>query len=87
MLTCVCDDSILNKSVTVFAGGQSSCAVNPQMCHANAQCVQATHGEHICTCEPGYAGDGYSRCDMLDDQTVPAPPPGGFHDTRHHGDG
>ncbi|XP_037942070.1 nidogen-like [Teleopsis dalmanni] len=36
-------------------------------CHANATCEWYEHElRHVCTCNPGFNGDGY-RCDILDD--------------------
>ena len=33
------------------------CQTYPDKCHINALCNN-THGSHVCTCKPGYTGDG-----------------------------
>ena len=33
------------------------CKTYPGKCHVNATCNN-THGSHVCTCKPGYTGDG-----------------------------
>ena len=33
------------------------CKTYPYKCHVNALCNN-THGSHVCTCKPGYTGDG-----------------------------
>ena len=33
------------------------CKTYPDKCHVNALCNN-THGSHVCTCKPGYTGDG-----------------------------
>ena len=33
------------------------CHTYPDKCHVNALCKN-THGSHVCTCKPGYTGDG-----------------------------
>ena len=33
------------------------CKTFPGKCHVNATCNN-THGSHVCTCKPGYTGDG-----------------------------
>ena len=33
------------------------CKTYPGKCHGNATCNN-THGSHVCTCKPGYTGDG-----------------------------
>ena len=33
------------------------CETYPDKCHVNARCNN-THGSHVCTCKPGYTGDG-----------------------------
>ena len=33
------------------------CKTYRDKCHVNALCKN-THGSHVCTCKPGYTGDG-----------------------------
>ena len=35
------------------------CASNP--CHSNADCTD-TLGSYVCTCRPGFEGDGVDSC-------------------------
>ena len=35
------------------------CKAYPDKCHVNALCKN-THGSHVCTCKPGYTGDGHN---------------------------
>ena len=35
------------------------CKTHPGKCHTNAICNN-THGSHVCTCKPGYNGDGHN---------------------------
>ena len=33
------------------------CVIIPRTCHVNATCTN-TYGSYVCTCKPGYTGDG-----------------------------
>ena len=33
------------------------CVTTPRICHVSATCNN-THGSYVCTCKPGYTGDG-----------------------------
>ena len=35
------------------------------LCHDNATCISTGPGTYICSCSPGYHGDGYA-CDPVD---------------------
>ena len=37
------------------------CVDNPTVCHINAVCLK-TEGSYICSCKPGFQGDGKNNC-------------------------
>ena len=41
----------------IFSTDTDECKTTPQKCHVNAACNN-THGSYVCTCKPGYVGDG-----------------------------
>ena len=45
------------SSFFFFFTNIDECKTYPDKCHVNALCNN-THGSHVCTCKPGYTGDG-----------------------------
>ena len=43
--------------LSIFSTDTDECKRTPQKCHVNAACNN-THGSYVCTCKPGYVGDG-----------------------------
>ena len=41
----------------IFSTDTDECKTTPQKCHVNAACNN-TYGSYVCTCKPGYVGDG-----------------------------
>ena len=41
------------------------CRTHLGKCHVNATCNN-THGSHVCTCKPGYTGDGHNCTGTVD---------------------
>ena len=41
----------------LFLTDIDECKTYPDKCHVNASCKN-TNGSHVCTCKPGYTGDG-----------------------------
>ena len=41
------------------------CRTHPGKCHVNAICNN-THRSHVCTCKPGYTGDGHNCTGTVD---------------------
>ena len=44
-------------SFFLFLTDIDECKTYPDKCHVNATCNN-THGSHVCTCKPGYTGNG-----------------------------
>ena len=45
------------------------CETYPDKCHVNALCKN-THGSHVCTCKPGYTGDGRNCTGKVNDLKI-----------------
>ena len=64
---CVCfvvsSSSILTpfNFILILASDVNECVEGTDNCHTNADCTD-TVGSFLCTCSPGYSGDGVDNC-------------------------
>ena len=45
----------------IFVSDIDECSEDPESCHENANCAN-TPGSFVCSCLPGYEGDGIDSC-------------------------
>ena len=57
MLMSLADILVIFFYISNFTTDIDECETNPHKCHQEATCKN-THGSYLCTCKPGFIGDG-----------------------------